>query len=112
MRPDEGNWSRPSNSQDVHAALQVRSRLRDTHSADYQHMDRLLAAAPDCRLSSLRRRWALPDDERRFQADDWWARVTMRWIPGARRHLGEVLLGISEQDWFRSYEDPAGSTAP
>jgi hypothetical protein len=88
----------------LQAALQLRAGLRDARSADYQHMERLLAAAPDCRLGSLRRRWALPDDERMFQPDGWWERVPMRWIPGSRQYKGEVLLAISEQDWFRPYE--------
>ena len=90
-------------------ALQIRADLRDTRPADYQHMERLLAAAPDCRLGSLRRRWALADDERQFQSDGWWDRVTTRWIPGSRHLRGEVLLAISEQDWFRQYTNPPRS---
>jgi hypothetical protein len=88
-------------------ALQLRADLRDTRSADYQHMERLLAAAPDCRLGSLRQRWALSDDERLFQADSWWDRVTMRWIPGWRHFQSEVIVALSEQDWFGHYEDHA-----
>jgi hypothetical protein len=91
----------------VELALYLRALLRDTRSADYQHMERLLAAAPDCRLGSLRRRWALADDERLLQSNSWWDRVKMRWIPGSRRRRGEVLVAISEQDWFKQYDKPS-----
>jgi hypothetical protein len=91
----------------VELALYLRADLRDTRSADYQHMERLLAAAPDCRLGSLRRRWALADDERLLQSNSWWDRVKMRWIPGSRQRRGEVLVAISEQDWFRQYNKPS-----
>jgi hypothetical protein len=88
-------------------ALRVRLDLHDTGSADYQHMERLLAAAPDCRLGSLRRRWALADDERPFQPESRWDRVAMRLIPSLRQLRGEALLAIGDQDWFRQYNNPS-----
>lgn len=95
----------------LQAALQLRAELRDARPEDYQHMERLLAAAPDCRLGSLRQRWALPDDERLFQRDSWWGRGRMmHWLPGYRYFQGEVALAISEQDWFKQYENRAAST--
>lgn len=84
----------------LRTALLVRAQLRDARPADYQHMERLLAASPDCRLGAVRQRWARPDDERYSEPKRWWNGVLMR-----RR--GEVMLSIAEQDWFRPYEESA-----
>jgi hypothetical protein len=85
-------------------ALQHRADLRETRPADYQHMERLLAAAPDCRLALLRQRWALSDDERMFQSDNWWDRTTMRWVPRWRRLRAALVVALGEQDWLGHYE--------
>ena len=84
----------------LRTALLVRAQLRDARPADYQHMERLLAASPECRLASVRKRWALPDDERLSQPKHWLDRIL------ARRR-GEIMLSVAEQDWFRLYEKRA-----
>jgi hypothetical protein len=63
-------------------ALLLRGPLRASRRADYQHVERLLAASPECRLTSVRRRWALPDEARLAEPKDWSNRVIM--LPQAR----------------------------
>jgi hypothetical protein len=87
-----------------HTALLLRAQLHEARPAEYQHMERLLAGSPECRLPSVRRRWALPDDERVSEPKAWWDRILMRRIPAYRRFVGETLLAISQQDWFKQYE--------
>jgi hypothetical protein len=84
----------------LRTALLVRSQLREARPADYQHLERLLAASPECRIASVRQRWARPAQERASQPNHWWDDVLMR-------RKGEVLLSIAEQDWFRPYEKSA-----
>jgi hypothetical protein len=90
-----------------HTALLLRAQLREARPADYQHVERLLASSPECRLGSVRRRWAVPDDERLSEPKEWWDRMLMHRIPAYRRFIGETLLAISEQDWFKQYEKGA-----
>jgi hypothetical protein len=83
-------------------ALQVRPLLRDELGPEYQRLDRLLAAAPDCRLGTLRSRWARPDEPQSSEPDDW-RDVVLQRIAG---HLeGKIVLGRSEQDWLGGYEE-------
>jgi len=90
----------------LRTALFVRPLLGSAWRAEYAQMVRLLAAAPDCRLAAMRSRWATPDDPQAGRPDGFWGRLLWR-LPWTRRHDGEVLVAISEQDWFRRYE--AGS---
>lgn len=87
-------------------ALVLRGRLRAARPEAYAHMDRLLAAAPDCRLARLRARWAAPDDPRVLAPASVTDRILLA-LPGGRHALGELLLGIVEQEWLNLYERPA-----
>lgn len=89
----------------MYAALVLRPQLGRSRADDFQRMERLLAAAPECRLTWLREEWARPDDDRLREGGDWLHRVTMRWIPGSRQFWGEVLVGVGEQEWFKAYEE-------
>ncbi len=93
-------------------ALATRPILAEAYAAEYRRLGRLLASSPECRLERLRRLWSQPDamDLDAILAEaSWPARLAVRWIPGARTRFGEVLLAISEQDWFRLYRQPAES---
>ncbi len=92
------------------AALTVRPFLAEAYAAEYQRLDKLLAASPECRLDRLRRLWSRPAPTTldALAADRAWpARLAIRWVPGARTLEGEVVLAIGEQDWFRLYRQPA-----
>lgn len=82
----------------LRAALLVHAQLRDARSADYQRLDRLLAASPDCRLATVRRHWARRDDG--AEPRSWWDELLMR-------RAGEVMLAAMALDWFEDYEKPA-----
>lgn len=54
----------------LRTALFVRPLLGSAWRAEYAHMARLLAAAPDCRLAAMRSRWATPDDLQARRPDE------------------------------------------
>ncbi len=96
-------------------ALTERPLLGASHTREYQHLDRLLAGSPECRLSRIRRLWSRPDPAEvivSMDNDSWPLRILTRWVPGARRLAGEMLIAISEQNWFRQYEEPLATPCP
>jgi hypothetical protein len=84
----------------LRTAVLVRAQLGDARSADYQRIERLLAASPDCRLAAVRQRWARRDEEGSSKPKHWWEEILMR-------RTGEVMLSILALDWFSPYEKSA-----
>lgn len=83
----------------LRTALLVHAHLREARSADYERIDRLLATSPDCRLATVRQRWARRDDEG-SEPRYWWDEFLMR-------RTGEVMLSVAALDWFGPYEKSA-----
>jgi len=95
-------------------ALPERPFLLDSYRAEYEHLGRLLAASPECRLPRLRKLWAqpdFPDIVASLEGTSWPMRAVIRWVPAVRTLFGEMLVAISEQDWFRNYHDGDASDA-
>jgi hypothetical protein len=87
------------------SAISVRPVLVEAHRAEYERLDRLLAASPECRLRRLRRLWSEPSAATAAAARDarWPVRL-VRWVPGTEKLFGEMTVAVSEQDWFAGYE--------
>lgn len=86
----------------VMLALPLRSGLSEARLRDVAVLGRLLAEAPECRLRSLRRKWAAPDEP--LPAERTLLRRLTMAIPWTRHFQGDTLLNISSaQDWFRGY---------
>lgn len=84
-------------------ALLARPSLREPRSAEYRRLEDLLARSPECRLRSLRARWALPDDATP-RGDTWWDRALWSGSTAWRRRQGEILVAIGAQDWLADYD--------
>jgi len=96
-------------------AVVARPLLDGSHRTEYERLGRILASSPECRLHRLRLAWSRPgpaDLTASLDGSSWLERFAIRWIPGARALLGEVLMAISEQDWFRQYDEPAATPRP
>ena len=87
----------------VETALLFRKHLRVSRREDYQRMERLLSASPECRLALLRQRWALPD-EPPSAPTSWWEFLTNHVM---RPWSAEVGLSLAELDGFSAYEERA-----
>lgn len=76
-------------------ALQARPFLASSRREAYQRLGRLLEAAPECSLPSLRAEWAAPDPAdpgERFAPRDRWIETWVgRFLP---RVAGELLLSL------------------
>jgi len=95
-------------------ALLERPLLLHSYRAEYERLGRLLASSPECRLRRLRKLWAQPDHAdiaASLEGTSWPMRLAIRWVPSVRTLFGEILLAISEQDWFRNYHDGGASDA-
>jgi hypothetical protein len=93
------------------AALIVRPFLVDDHREAYDWLGETLEASA-CRLTLVRRAWAMPEEEplaslRReaCRGDPICDLQPYMWIPGVRRYIGEALRRIAGPDWFTHYED-------
>lgn len=93
-------------------ALRVRPLLWDSYRAEYEHLGKLLATSPECRLVRPRRLWLQPDAQdlaASLEGASWLERLAIRWLPAARNLTGEILVSISEQNWFRQYQQVRGA---
>jgi hypothetical protein len=86
------------------SALALRPFLRWGRREEYERLDRLLAAAPECRLYRVRERWTRPDGPSLPPSGDW-----LDWLAGmgAARLRAEALMSELELEWLEPYESAA-----